>query len=163
MSSSDASDADPPDGAGTVRRVLGSLQLPVAGAGVLVCFLAASTFGSLLAETPPGDGFLHGGALLLSYVLGVGGFALFALGLAIPPGSGFGIRFRRPQRGLFLVSAVAAVASVVLPLAAFPTALGGDVTIVLVAWGLPTAVAVLGVASGLLWRAVERFRDRDYD
>lgn len=161
MPSSDAADTEPADVASTTRRVLGSLQLPIAGAGVLVCFLAASTFGSLLGETPPGDGFLHGGALLLSYVLTVGGFALFAVGLAIPPMSGVGIRFRRPQRILFVVSAVAAVASVVLPLVAFPTALGGDATLVLAAWAVPTAVAILGVAMGLGWRAAERFRGRD--
>jgi hypothetical protein len=163
MPSGDATDASSDSSPSAIRRVLGSLQLPVAGVGVLVCLLAAGTFGSLLGRTPPGDGFIHGGALLMTYALTVGGFALFATGLAIPPMSGVGIRFRRGQRVLFVVAAVAAVASVILPLAAFPTALGGDATIVLAAWGVPTVVAVLGVATGLLWRAAERLRERGAD
>ncbi|MFB6234656.1 MAG: hypothetical protein ABEH81_05305 [Halopenitus sp.] len=160
---SDAPDAESDSSASSIQRVLGSLQLPVAGVGALFCLGAASTFGSLLGRTPPGDGFVHGGALLMTYVLTAGGFALFAMGLAIPPGPGVGVRFRRAQRILFVVAAGAAVASVILPLAAFPMALGGDATIVLVAWGVPTAVAILCVATGLGWRAAERIRERGAD
>lgn len=163
MPSGDATDASSDSSPSSIRRVLGSLQIPVAAVGALVSLTAAGTFGSLLGRTPPGDGFIHGGALLVTYALTVGGFALFAVGLAIPPMSGVGIRFRRAQRILFVVAAGAAVASVILPLAAFPTALGGDATIVLVAWGVPTAVALLGVATGLVWRAAERLRERSAD
>lgn len=156
-------DVDSVEQPGTIRRVLGSLQVPIAGAGAVVSLLAAGTFLSLLGETPPGDGFVHGGALLFTYALAVGGFTVFALGLAIFPGAGFGVRFRRPQRALLVVGGVAAVASVILPLAAFPMALGGDATVVLVAWGVPTAVGVLGVATGLAWRAADRLRERGAD
>lgn len=157
----DGESADSADGlSDQLRRALGSLQLPVAGLGLSSCILFLSIFASLFGRTPEGDGFVHGGALLFSYALAVAGYALFAIGLAIPPGPGVGIRFRRGQRLLFVGAAVAAVASVVLPLFLLPTALGGNANPIFYVWVTTTSLAVLGVAGGLTWRGGEWLAQR---
>lgn len=154
--SADAADERPPDEfALLLRRVLGSLQLPIASIGLIMWVLSSVIFASLFGKTPEGEGFIHGGALLFSYALAVAGYALFAVGLAIPPGPGFGIHFRRKQRLCFVGAAVAAVASVVLPLALLPTALGGNANPIFYAWVTTTSLAILGVAAGLAWRGGE--------
>jgi len=141
----DADDADSADGSPTQsRRVLGSLQLPIAGIGLSSCLLFLAILASLFGKMPEGNGFID--VLLFGYALAVAGYVLFAVGLAIPPAPGFGIGFRRGQRLLFLSAAVAAVASVVLLLVLLPTALGDNA--ILYSWLTTAGLAVLGVADG---------------
>jgi len=149
---------DPPS---RLRRVAGSLQLPVAGVGLVVCLAAGASFASLLGNAPAeGDGFVHGAALLFAYLFAAVGYAGFATGLAIPPGPGVGVRFGRWQRRLFAVGAVGAVASLLLPLLGLPLAYRGDANLVVVLWAVPTLVALVAVPAGLVWRAVDEIRDR---
>lgn len=140
-----------------LRSALGSLQLPVAALGALV---AVGSFWQLTELLPiPDQAGLPGGlAMLFLYALGVAGIAVCALGFAIPPGDGFGIRFERRQRLLFGLSAAGAVGSVLLPLVTLPVVLGAGPEqnlfwLVAVAWLGPLAVAVLALLGGLGWRA----------
>jgi hypothetical protein len=141
-----------------LRSVLGSLQLPVAVLGALV---AVGSFWAItnIAPTPEQGGLPGGLAMLSLYVVGVGGIAVCALGFAIPPGDGVGIRFERRQRYLFGLAAVGAIGSVVIPLVTLPILLGAgpeyDLLWLLgVVWIAPLAVSGLSLLCALGWRGV---------
>ncbi|MFC4550251.1 hypothetical protein, partial [Halorussus sp. GCM10023401] len=145
----------------TLRSRLGVLQLPVAGVGVALLGSAVVRYATLPPSPPGSDGFVEGLALLFLYVVALVGLTTTALGLAIPPGDNVGVRFSRRQRGLFVASAAAAVGSVLAPLFALPVlaapGVSPDASVSAVVWlwlGL-LAAAVLALAAGLGWRALE--------
>lgn len=141
----------------TLRSGLRSLQLPVAGFGLLVVAQAIHELRTI-PEPPPGsDGFVGGLAVFFLGLFALGGFVIAALGFAIPPGDGFGIRFDPWQRRLFVAAALAAVASILAPLVGWSVlvALGlGPGAVVFVWFGL-AAVAVLAFAVALGWRIAQ--------
>lgn len=146
----------------SLRSRLGGLQLPVAAVGLLVAALAIAQFLALEPAPPDGDGFVRGLAVLFLYVAGVAGFVVAALGFAVPPGDGFGIRFNRTQRRLLVGAALAAFGSLVAPLVAWPvmaaTPLGFEG--VVWSWVALTALAVLAFVGSLGWRAAEEVARR---
>ena len=146
----------------SVRSRLGVLQLPLAGFGLLVVAWAVSQLLTLPPSPPDSDGFVEGLAIFFLAASGFVGFVFVALGLAIPPGDNFGIRFTRWQRRLFVGAAIAALGSVVVPLAAWPllasTGFGPDTAFV-TGVGL-SAVAVLALVGGLGWRTAEAIAPR---
>ncbi|MFB6095888.1 MAG: hypothetical protein ABEJ74_00680 [Haloferacaceae archaeon] len=141
------------------RSLLGSLQLPIAGAGALVLALAVASTLALPPSPPDSEGFVRGLAFIVLYVLAWGGFVLLALGLAIPPGGGVGVDFTRGQRALFLLAALSGAGSVVVPFAAFAL-LYANPTQFLLLVGALVAVAVLSLLGGLGWRAGQALRAR---
>lgn len=152
----------------TVRSALGSLQLPIALGGALVLVWAVVQLATLPEPQAGSDGFPQGLAVLFLYVLAWAGFTASAVGFAIPPGAGYGIRFTVRQRRLFAVAAVSAIVSAVLPFVAFgllfAASMEGNWTVVLLAWGVPAVGAVVGYVGALGWRAgqavVPRVRER---
>ena len=78
-----------------LRFRLGFLRLPVAGFDVLGVAMAVNRLSTLPPSPPGTDDFVEGLAIFFLYVLGFTGFAVAALGFAIPPGDDFGIRFDR--------------------------------------------------------------------
>jgi hypothetical protein len=139
----------------TLRSVLGSLQLPVAGLGVLLVVRSVVELQTLPQSPPGSDGFVEGLAVLFLFVIAWVGLVLVAVGLAIPPGDGVGVRFTRWQRRLFVAAAGLAVASVVLPLVLWSVVLASGLspsTVVLVWFGL-MAAAVIALVGGVGWRA----------
>lgn len=140
-----------------VRALLGSLQVPIAAIGLLG--VAAAVGGIVTLDPPPAgsEGFLSGLAILFLYFLGWMGFLVLALGLAIPPGDGYGITFNRYQRGLFVVAAVGALASAVGPFVAFGLVYSNP-SLLFNSWLVITSVAVLSLVGGLVWRGVEALR-----
>lgn len=142
------------------RSLLGSLQLPIAGVGALVLVLSVATLLMIPPSPPESEGFVRGLAYIALYVIAWGGFVLFALGLAIPPGSdGFGIRFTRAQRALFAVAALAAVASGIGPFVAFALLYSNPSLFVNSLLAL-VVIAVLSLLAGLGWRAGQAVRTR---
>ncbi|KAB1193020.1 hypothetical protein GJR96_06015 [Haloferax sp. MBLA0076] len=96
----------------SLRAVVGSLQLPVAGLGLTI--VAFTWWGAYtLPPAPPGsDGFAHGLAGFFLLLFGLVGFVLLVVGLLIPPGPGYGIDFTRRQRWLFAYALVAPLVGV---------------------------------------------------
>ncbi len=143
-----------------LRSVVGSLQLPVAAVGALLAALAVDGLLSL-PSTPDGEGFLQGLAVLFLYAVGLVGFVLFTLGLAIRPGDGYGVSFRRRQRRLLFAGAGATAGALLLPLVAFgllyAAAMGGS-RAPFYLWGLLHAVGVLSVGAALAWRGADAVR-----
>lgn len=135
-----------------VRSLLGSLQLPVAGIGLFVMLISLATAFTMPPSPPDSEGFVQGLALIALYVFAWGGFVVLSLGLAIPPGEGFGIDFTRIQRGLFLVAAVAAVASAVVPFAMFGLLYSNPNLLAMSLLAL-FAVALLTFTTSVVWRA----------
>ena len=140
-----------------VRSALGSLQIPVAGLGLALIVFAVG--GILNVEPPPpgSDGFVGGLAVLFLYFLGWVGCLVLSVGLAIPPLNGYGLRFTRYQRGLFLLAALAAFLSAVGPFVLFGLVYSNPGAMV-VAWFVVTGIAVLSLLSGLVWRGVQVWR-----
>lgn len=142
-----------------VRSVLGSLQLPVAAGGALVLAGALYAMATVPVAPAQSDGFVQGLAVLFLGALAYGGFVVLALGLAIPPMGGYGIRFSRAQRILFGAAAGLVLAGLVLPFVGFGllygAAMDGDATPLLLLWVAPTLLGVLALVAGLLWRAAE--------
>lgn len=140
-----------------VRALLTSLQLPVAGVGLLL--VAASGYRLLTLPEPPAgsDGFVEGIVAFFLYLCAVAGLIVTAVGLAIPADGRFGVRFRRRQRLLFVLAALAALASLLSPLVVWPAAIaaGASPGVVFRAWFGLTALAVLVILIGVGWRAVE--------
>lgn len=140
-----------------VRSLVGSLQLPITGLGALA---TVSAVGMLLSlETPARPDIPHGFAILFLYVLAWAGITVTSLGLAIPPGEGYGIRFRRGQRLLFVLAAVASVASAVVPFVAL-TLIYSQPNVAVYSWLGTITVAVLALVGGVGWRAVDAARAR---
>ncbi|PSP55167.1 hypothetical protein BRC82_06555 [Halobacteriales archaeon QS_1_67_19] len=140
-----------------VRSALGSLQLPIAGFGLLVSGWSIRR-ALALPEPPAGsDGFVSGLASLALYALALIGFVVAALGFAIPPGDGFGVRFNRWQRRLFVGAAVAALLSVFAPLIAWSAVAATGLGFGVVAWSWIALLgcAVLALGGGLAWRVGE--------
>lgn len=147
-----------------LRSAVGSLQVPVAVVGGLLLVGALAQLAAM-PEPPPGqDDIPHGFAVLFLYAVVWIGFVVGSLGLAIPPGDGYGIRFNRYQRLLFLGAAGAAFASLLLPIVAFgwlfATTMGGNVELAVLAWFGPSALAVIALVGGLGWRAAEEIVPR---
>ena len=144
------------------RSALGSLQLPVAAIGALLVAFAVSGVLSLAsAPAPDGEGFVRGLAVVFLYVIGLLGFVVFALGLAIRPGEGRGVSFRRHQRQLLFAGAGATAAALLLPLVAFGVLYGAALEggqLPLYLWGLLHVVGALSVGTALAWRGTEAIR-----
>ncbi|ELZ90462.1 hypothetical protein [Haloferax sulfurifontis] len=138
----------------SLRAVLGSLQLPVAGSGVALLAFVWWTAVTMPPPPPGSDGFAHGLAGFFLLVFGVVGFALLASGLLIPPGPGYGVRFTRRQRWLFAYALVAPALAVggFLATVVLSAALGGlaGSAVSLVALTAPLAVLV-----GVGWRGAQ--------
>ena len=144
------------------RSALGSLQLPVAAVGALLVAFAVDSILSLAsAPAPDGEGFVRGLTMVVLYAAGLFGFVVFALGLAIRPGEGHGVSFRRRQRRLLFAGAGATAAALLLPLVGtgvlYGTALG-DSQLPLYLWGLLHVVGALSVGTALAWRGAEAIR-----
>lgn len=137
-----------------LRSLLGSLQLPVAGVGFLLVAVSAVELLALPPSPPGSDGFVEGLAALLLFVAAWAGFFLAAVGLAIPPGDGFGVRFTRWQRRLFVAAAALAVASAAVPVVALTlvVTLGLPPSVVVLLWLGLMAAAVLALVGGVGWR-----------
>ena len=140
-----------------LRSALGSLQLPVAGLGLLVVAVSLTQLQAI-PEPPPGsDGFVEGLATFFLGLLALGGFVVSSLGFAIPPGEGYGVRFGRWQRRLFVAAAVGGLASLLVPLFAWSvaSATGLGPGAVVLAWLGTLALAVLSFVAALGWRIAE--------
>ncbi|WP_411967461.1 hypothetical protein [Haloferax sp. YSSS75] len=134
----------------SLRAILGSLQLPVAGVGVVVLALASWNLYTLPPSPPGSDGFVEGLAVFFLFVGIVVGFVLLVLGLLIPPGPGYGIHFTRRQRWLFAYALVGPIAGLLGTVSlAFLTTGPWVTTLVAVAVG----TAPLAVLVGIGWRA----------
>lgn len=140
-----------------VRSALGSLQLPIAALGLALVVFAVG--GIVTMDPPPAgsEGFVGGLAVLFLYFLAWIGFLVLSAGLAIPPLNGYGLRFTRSQRGLFLLAALAALLSAVGPFVAFGLVYSNPGAMV-TAWVVVTGVGVLSLLSGLVWRGVQVWR-----
>ncbi|MFK8215424.1 hypothetical protein [Haloferax volcanii] len=141
----------------SVRAVLGSLQLPVAGAGVALLAFVWRT-AVTMPPTPPGsDGFAHGLAGFFLLVFGVVGFVLLAGGLLIPPGPGYGVRFTRRQRWLFAYALVAPALAVggFLATVVLSSALGGLGGLAGSVVSLVALTAPLAVLVGVGWKGAQ--------
>ncbi|MFC7251238.1 hypothetical protein ACFQJ5_15540 [Halomicroarcula sp. GCM10025324] len=141
-----------------VRSALGTLQLPVATLGLALLLVAL--VGIATMDPPPAgsDGFVGGLAVFFLYIVAWVGFLVLSLGLAIPPLGGYGLRFTRPQRGLFLLAGLAAFLSAVGPLVAFGLVFSNPGAMVLT-WLAITAVGILSLVGGVVWRGVQVWRD----
>lgn len=139
-----------------VRSFLGSLQLPVAGLGAIVCLGAIASIATL-PPSPADEGFVRGLAVVALFVLAWVGFVLIAVGLAVPPGNGLGIRFTPWQRRLFGIAAGLALLSAVSPLAfwAVVAATGLSLGSAALAWVVVMGLAVAARLAGLGWRVGE--------
>jgi len=140
-----------------LRSALGSLQLPVGGLGLLVVAVSLAQLHAI-PEPPPGsDGFVEGLATFFLGLLALGGFVVSALGFAIPPGEGYGVRFGRWQRRLFVAAAVGGLVSLLVPLFAWSVvaATGVGPGVVVLAWLGTLALAVLSFVGTLGWRIAE--------
>lgn len=142
-----------------IRSLLGSLQLPVAGIGLFVTLISLAMAFTMPPSPPDSEGFVQGLALLALYVFAWGGFVVLSLGLAIPPGEGFGIGFTRIQRGLFLVAALTAAASAIVPFAMFGLLYSNPELLAMSLLAL-FAVALLTFTTSLAWRAGQVLADR---
>ncbi|ADE02633.1 hypothetical protein [Haloferax volcanii] len=138
----------------SLRAVLGSLQLPVAGAGVALLAFVWRTAVTMPPPPPGSDGFAHGLAGFFLLVFGVAGFVLLAGGLLIPPGPGYGVRFTRRQRWLFAYALVAPALAVggFLATVVASSALGG---VAVSAVSLVALTAPLAVLIGVGWRGAQ--------
>ncbi|WP_254766955.1 hypothetical protein [Salinilacihabitans rarus] len=140
-----------------VRALLTSLQLPVAGVGLLL--VAASGYRLLTLPEPPvgSNGFVDGVVAFFLYLCVVAGLIVTAIGLAIPADDQSGVRFRRHQRLLFVLAALAALAGLLSPLVVWPAAVaaGASAAVVFRSWLGLTALAGLVILVGVGWRAVE--------
>lgn len=137
-----------------LRSALGSLQLPVAGTGAFLVVVSVGQILTMPSPPPESDGFVGGLAVLFLYFLAWVGFLVLSLGLAIPPGDGYGITFTRAQRVLFLLAAVAALVSAVGPFVAFGL-IYSNPSLMVSAWLAITGIALLALATGLGWRGVQ--------
>lgn len=137
-----------------VRSLLGSLQLPIAAVGTVLVVFAVGQLVTMNPPPPGSEGFVHGLALIILYVLAWVGFVVLSMGLAIPPKDGYGIAFTRRQRGLFVTAAVAAVLSAVGPFVAFGL-IYSNPTLLVSAWLAVMSVAIIALAAGLIWRGAE--------
>ncbi|MDY6819896.1 MAG: hypothetical protein SVG88_14640 [Halobacteriales archaeon] len=149
----------------SLRSVLGSLQLPVAGIGVLLLVMSISQLLLMESPLPESEGFVQGLAMFFLYIMAWVGLVLTAGGLAIPPGEdGFGIQFNRWQRRLFILAMLGAIGSALLPLVGmgwiFATAREGNGTLLLIAFAGPSGIAIVSLLAGLAWRAAEAIRPR---
>lgn len=140
-----------------VRSMLGSLQIPVAVVGAALVAFAVVGVVTMPPPPPESDGFVSGLAAIALYVMGWVGFLVASLGLAIPPGEGYGVTFTRHQRWLFVIAAVAGVGSVVGPFVAFGLFLSNP-SLMVSGWIAIMGIAVLALLSGLGWRGVQAIR-----
>ncbi|PSQ01744.1 hypothetical protein BRC92_10060 [Halobacteriales archaeon QS_4_69_31] len=140
-----------------LRSILGSLQLPVATVGTLLVVVAVGSVATMPSPPPESEGVVAGLAVLFMYVLAWVGFLVTSLGLAIPPGDGYGVTFTRYQRGLFVLAAVAGLLSAVGPFVAFGLVYSNP-SLMTTAWLALASVAVLSLAAGLVWRGVQAVR-----
>lgn len=137
-----------------LRSWLGSLQLPVAGVGVALVVFAAGSIATI-PEPPAGsDGFVGGLAVVFLSLIGWAGLVVAPLGLAIPPSGGYGVRFNRYQRGLFVASSAGWFLAGVIPLLGFGLLLRQPDLMVSSLLALATA-ATLSLVAGLCWRGGE--------
>jgi hypothetical protein len=145
-----------------VRSALGSLQLPVAAVGLALVVFAV---GGIVSMDPPpagSEGFVGGLAVLFLYFLAWVGFLVLSLGLAIPPLNGYGLRFTRAQRGLFVLAGVAGLVSAVGPFVAFGL-IYSNPNLLVTAWLAIVSVGILALLSGLVWRSIQVWhRDADF-
>ncbi|RDZ35511.1 MULTISPECIES: hypothetical protein [unclassified Haloferax] len=141
----------------SLRAVLGSLQLPVAGAGVALLAFVWRTAVTMPPPPPGSDGFAHGLAGFFLLVFGVAGFVLLAGGLLIPPGPGYGVRFTRRQRWLFAYALVAPALAVggFLATVVASSALGGLGGLAGSAVSLVALTAPLAVLVGVGWKGAQ--------
>ena len=141
----------------SLRAILGSLQLPVAGAGLVVLALTWSTFQSLPPSPPQSDGFVEGLAAFFLLLFGLFGYGLFVGGLLIPPGPGYGIEFTHKQRWLFAYALVAPVVGVAIFFVGIASMYDPGDTMESVFGFLSLAVvgAPLALVVGLGWKAVQ--------
>lgn len=150
----------------SLRAILGSMQLPVAGLGLVVLGATWWWFRNLPPSPPGSDGFVEGLAGIFLLVFGLAGYALFVAGLLIPPGPGYGIQFTRKQRWLFAYALVVPVVGVVVFFSsiAMSAAVGGASEPLLTVFFVIVPTAPLAVVVGLGWKggqvAVERYRNR---
>jgi hypothetical protein len=146
----------------SLRSVLGSLQLPLAGLGFVLLAAAAWVLYTLPSSQPGSDGFAEGLAAFFLLVLGAAGFVLLVGGLLIPPGPGFGIAFTQRQRWLFAYALVAPLVGVVALVVSIVTV--SPVTGISSEWLLvfvvATETAPLAVLLGLGWKAAQVVRAR---
>lgn len=142
-----------------IRAVLRSLQLPVAAVGVIVMTFAVA--GVLTLPTAPSrsEVFVAGLARIALYVIGWIGFLVFTVGLAIPPGDGYGVHFTHQQRRLFILAGAAAAVSMVGPFAAYGILLSNPL-VGMVLWAGTVSVAMIAVAVSVLWRGVQAVQQR---
>ncbi|EMA08558.1 hypothetical protein [Haloferax denitrificans] len=141
----------------SLRTVLGSLQLPVAGAGVALLAFVWWTAATMPPPPPGSDGFAHGLAGFFLLVFGVVGFVLLAGGLLIPPGPGYGVHFTRRQRWLFAYALVAPALAVggFLATVVLSAGLGGLGGLAGSAVSLVALTAPLAVLVGVGWRGAQ--------
>lgn len=137
----------------TIKSMVGSLQLPIAGLGTILCVSALTTLMSL-PPSPPGEGFVRGLALVVLFITAWAGFVIASLGLAIPPGDTVGIQFNRWQRRLFLLAGALAVLSAATPLVFW--VIVGSTNFSLgsagLAWVIVMGLAILSLGSSIVWR-----------
>ncbi|WP_411964775.1 hypothetical protein [Haloferax sp. YSMS24] len=146
----------------SLRAILGSLQLPISGVGLVVLVLTWQTFRTLPPSPPQSDGFVEGLAAFFLLVLGLAGYVLFVGGLLIPPGPGYGIEFTRKQRWLFAYALAAPVAGVAIFFAGIASMYDPGDTMEFVFGVLSLAVvgAPLALLTGIGWKAVQVAVDR---
>ena len=140
-----------------VRSALGSLQLPVVAVGLALVVFAV---GGIVSMDPPpagSEGFVGGLAVLFLYFLAWVGFLVLSLGLAIPPLNGYGLRFTRAQRALFVLAGLAGLVSAVGPFVAFGL-IYSNPGLMVTAWVATVGVGILALLTGLVWRGVQVWR-----
>lgn len=141
----------------SLRAIVGSLQLPIAGVGLFVLALSSWNIYTLPPSPPGSDGFVEGLAVFFLFVGILVGFTLFVVGLLVPPGPGYGVHFTRRQRWLFAYALVGPLAGLVATVSlAFLTTGPWVGNLVVVA----VVTAPLAVLVGLGWRAGQVARDR---
>lgn len=137
-----------------VRAMVGSLQIPIAVVGTLLIVFSVGAIVMIPSPPPGSEGFVSGLAFIFLYFLGWIGFLALSFGLAIPPGGGYGIRFNRYQRALFVLSGLAGILSAVGPFVAFGVLLSHP-SLIGTAWVAIMGVGLLALTAGLLWRGVQ--------
>lgn len=153
----------------TLRAIL---QAVLTVLGVSVAFFGATLAASI--DVPPGGGDIPTGfAMLFSWALVAIGVATAALGLVLLDETGVGAYLARGQRrlvraggGLLLVAAVLPFLGVLLlpVLLGYGTPGGPEtddtlLSVVLFVWLAITALGVLGVLSGVVWRVIDILAD----
>lgn len=139
------------------RAVLGSLQLPIAGLGGLLLVGAVAALLSMPPSPPESEGFVRGLAMLVLFVVAWAGFVIIAIGLAVPPRTGAGIRFNQWQRRLLILAAILSILSLLSPLLFWSVVATTGISLgsAALTWVVVMGLAVLSLITSVGWRIGE--------